>query len=293
MSVTSNQLIENYLPVVKWGGLNTNKDVDFTGATNVKLPAGTVIGGSSVSALGVVTSASANALTAGRLGATTPAFNVDASTAVSVTGLNVKAGSTGQGVAVLAIGETNTLVTLDSAGTGTLGLNTLHTNSGLVTIGNTTSLAGALVNGPLNFKKKTSDLTGVSAAPTAAQSGTTFLLDKADGITVTLPVPVVGIFYDFLVITDITSNSYKIITDAGTTLLAGAILANKDNTANKSWVATVAGSFISVIQAAASTNATGGLGGSWLRFTCVSATLWTVTGMTVAGGTPTTPFSAT
>jgi hypothetical protein len=134
------------------------------------------------------------------------------------------------------------------------------------------------------------DLTAATAAPTAAQSGSVFLFDRAAGVTVTLPAPVVGTEFTFIVTTTVTSNSYKVITDAGTTFLAGSVLGSVDNTANKSWVGNGT-THLAVTQAAASTNATGGIVGSWLRFTCVTPTLWEVVGLTVAGGTPSTPFA--
>lgn len=133
-------------------------------------------------------------------------------------------------------------------------------------------------------------LTAATAAPTAANSGTTYVFNKADGVVVTLPVPVVGLEYSFIVGTTITSNSYKVITDAGTTLLSGSILGSVTNTANKSWVGD-GSTHLAVTQAAASTNATGGIIGSWVRFMAISTTQWNVVGLTVAGGTPTTPFA--
>lgn len=134
------------------------------------------------------------------------------------------------------------------------------------------------------------NVTAATLAPTAANSGTTYTFDKVDGVTVTLPAPVVGLVYDFVVKTTVTSNSYKVITDAGTTFLAGSILGSVNNTANKSWVGD-GSTHLAVTQAAASTNATGGIVGSWVRFTCITTTLWNVIGLTVAGGTPTTPFA--
>jgi len=50
--------IENYVPVVKFNGLNTIMDIDFSGASNCALPASTTIGGSAVVALGDITSSS-------------------------------------------------------------------------------------------------------------------------------------------------------------------------------------------------------------------------------------------
>ncbi len=69
------------------------------------------------------TSASATALTIGRLGATTPALQVDASTATSITGIKIKSAGTGGGVAISAIGEaSNGALTIDAQGSGTLTL---------------------------------------------------------------------------------------------------------------------------------------------------------------------------
>jgi hypothetical protein len=131
---------------------------------------------------------------------------------------------------------------------------------------------------------------GATVTLTAAQSGSVCLFDRAAGIVYTLPAPAVGLEFVFVATTTVTTNSYKVITDAGTTLLAGAILGNVDNTANKSWVGNGT-NHIAVTQAAASTNATGGIIGSYLRFVCTTTLQWNVTGMTIAGGTPSTPFA--
>lgn len=50
------QYIEDYVPVVKFAGLNTAKAVDFTAAPTVALPAATTIDGQSVVALASITS---------------------------------------------------------------------------------------------------------------------------------------------------------------------------------------------------------------------------------------------
>lgn len=197
--------------------------------------------------------------------------------------------------------------------------------NGLITMGNcigapaTVALAvGVYVPGCVLFQRDSStgyttvpwQNTGTAAAPswtslsarkvisgsaatvslTSAQSGATVLMDKADGIVFTLPAPVVGLEFTFLVLTTITSNSYKVITSGASIFMAGSILGSIDNTANKSWVGN-GSTHVAVTQAAASTNATGGIIGSMIKVTCISALQWNVTGMTVAGGTPTTPFA--
>lgn len=131
---------------------------------------------------------------------------------------------------------------------------------------------------------------GATVTLTAAQSGSIVLFDRAAGIVFTLPAPVVGLGFTFWASVTVTTNSYKIITDAGSTLIAGSILGSVDNTANKSWVGNGT-NHIAITQAAASTNATGGIVGSYVSLRCVSSTLWLAYGLTVAGGTPSTPFA--
>lgn len=126
-------------------GLNTVS----TTAGLVTIGNSTAKGGATVQGPLTGVSASASALAIGLTGATNPAFSVDASTAVQAAGLNVKGAATGGTVALAAIDSgSNTSVTLDGKGTGTLGFNTVSTTSGLVTIGNATALGGVLVNGP-------------------------------------------------------------------------------------------------------------------------------------------------
>lgn len=125
---------------------------------------------------------------------------------------------------------------------------------------------------------------------TQAQSGALCLFDKVDGIVYTLPAPIVGTEFTFIATATVTSNSYKVITNTGTVLMAGAVLGNVDNTANKSWVGNGT-THVAITQAAASTNATGGILGSMIRCICTTTLQWNVTGMTIAGGTPSTPFA--
>jgi hypothetical protein len=128
---------------------------------------------------------------------------------------------------------------------------------------------------------------GATATLTAAQSGSVALFDRAAGIVYTLPAPVVGLNFGFYVSTTVTSNNHKVITDTGTTLIAGLATSGLDNTANKQWVAN--GS--THIAATMNGTTTGGIIGSFLEFTCVTSTLWVVSGTVVASGTPTTIFT--
>lgn len=124
--------------------------------TVAKLPADTTIGGSAVSALAFVTSTSANAMGAGRLGTTNPVFNVDASATTVATGWNMIGAAAASGVALKVIsGGTNESGTFDAKGTGTLKLNSVL-GTGLVQFGGAASGANA---------------TGLTVTPAAAASG--------------------------------------------------------------------------------------------------------------------------
>ena len=119
--------LDDFIPVVKYEGLNVEN-------ATVTLPSTTTIGGSSVSALGVVTSASADAIAVGRQGATDPVFNVDSSTALQTDGVKITGGAAGDGVAVLGITSgTNAPMTIDAAGSGTIEVGT--TSTGTVILG--------------------------------------------------------------------------------------------------------------------------------------------------------------
>jgi hypothetical protein len=172
-----------------------------------------------------------------------------------------------------------------------IGINTVSANlwvAGNVTVGGTITSTGS--SGSLS---PIVDVTASTLAPTASQSKTVFLLDRAAGVTVTLPVPTPGIEFNFVVVTTVTSNNYKIITDAGTTLLAGIAVSGLTNTANKQWVAD--GSTDVAVTMNGTT--TGGIIGSSVSLRAVQynagspSGLWIVTGMIVASGTTATVFT--
>lgn len=106
----------------------------------------TAAGVSSTGAM-TVTSSSANALTVGLAGATNPAFQVDASTASSATGIKVKSAAAAGGVAVSVVSSgTNENLTLDAKGSGTITI--AGTSTGNVTVQRAMSVNGTLqVNG--------------------------------------------------------------------------------------------------------------------------------------------------
>jgi hypothetical protein len=99
------QLFEDSYPLSVQGGFRTNLPVTLGGAVSF-------------------TGSTATSFSVGPNGATNPAFNVDASTASSATGLNIKSAAAAAGVAVSAISSgTNENLTIDAKGSGTITLN--------------------------------------------------------------------------------------------------------------------------------------------------------------------------
>ena len=90
-----------------------------------------------------VTSAAVASLSVGRLGATTPAFVVDSSTGSQAAGLKISGAATGGTVAVVAVDSgSNTNLTINAKGSGTIGIGSVST--GAVTITPATTHTGAV-----------------------------------------------------------------------------------------------------------------------------------------------------
>lgn len=173
----------------------------------------------------------------------------------------------------------------------TLAVTGAVTLSSTLSAGATTVTSLTMTGAALGLKPTVTAATA-TLAPTAAQSGTIFACSAAAGFVTTLPAPAVGLNYTFFIVTTVTSNSYKVITDAGTTLLVGSVMGidTDSSDALAAWRGN-GSTHIAVTQAAAGTNATGGIAGSWTRFTCVSTTLWLVEGVINQAGTAATPFA--
>ncbi len=125
------------------------------------------------------------------------------------------------------------------------------------------------------------------------ESGSTILLDKADGFTVTLPTGAkVGTFFDFMVTVSSTSVGYKVITGAGTELMVGGVVNCDTDSSNATLVfpALVGSSYISFTLGGSDTTK-GGLKGDSIRVTCLNSTTWMVEGRVNGTGTVATPFA--
>lgn len=147
-----------------------------------------------------------------------------------------------------------------------------------------TSLLGAVTQ-----KANVISGSGATVTLTAAQSGSVALFDRAAGIVYTLPSPAVGLYYDFQVLTTITSNAAKVITSAGTVLLTGSLINIDTDTSNA--VAAWTGDGSTHVSVSMNGTTTGGVAGTFMRFTCISATRWMVSGVIEGSGAVATPFA--
>lgn len=127
-----------------------------------------------------------------------------------------------------------------------------------------------------------------AATLTAAESGAVCFFNSAAGDIYTLPVPVAGLHYRFVVLTTITSNAAKVITSAGTEFLLGGFIQSTDGTYTSAFHA-ANGTTIRAISMNGST--TGGLQGDWWEVVAISATQWAIWGMGRATGSEATPFA--
>ena len=124
---------------------------------------------------------------------------------------------------------------------------------------------------------------------TADQSGSLCLFDAADGVIYTLPAPVVGMKFDFLVTVAGSSNSYSIDTDAATTFIGGGVAAVSTTVAEggDSFVATIS----STVSCDLDSAVTGRLVGTSLSLVALSSTTWGISGVIHGVGTLATPFA--
>lgn len=164
-------------------------------------------------------------------------------------------------------------------------------------VSGTSTLTGAVT-------QKASLMLGSVVAPTysspyqltLAQSGSTVIFDTAAGNAFTLPAAgtsSIGSWFDFIVLTTCTTNAHDVVC-AGTDKLLGALSMGISattpgaNPGPKFFLADGT-SNVKISMAAASSNVAGGVKGTQLKLTCVSATQWQVSGIVIGTGTIVTP----
>lgn len=140
----------------------------------------------------------------------------------------------------------------------------------------------------LGFFRQVIDAVGATRTLAPEESGALCLFDSASGVVYTLPAPVVGMQFEFLTKTTITSNSAKVLTDAATTfVVGGAALVNSGATTAQFFAAN--GTTHRSINGNGTT--TGGIIGDRIRFTAISTTQWSVEAVMNQTGTAATPFA--
>lgn len=147
LNLTSTASTAGTQVLITASGLTTGTAVQITNAAQTTGAALSITTAAATTGGGiVVTTPSSNAIALGRGGATNPAFQVDASTASSATGIKITAAAAAGGVAIAGISSgTNENLTIDAKGSGTITLNGTGTGNivlGRATTGVSTSLTG-------------------------------------------------------------------------------------------------------------------------------------------------------
>lgn len=147
----------------------------------------------------------------------------------------------------------------------------------------------ALVVDTVNAKQNVISGQGATRSLNETESGSVCLFDRAAGIVYTLPTAKVGMYFDFMITTTITSNSAKVITGAGTEFLIGSLTSVDTDTSNA--VAAFTGNGSTHIAVTQNGTTTGGILGTKMRFTCLSSTRWMIEGNVLGSGIVATPLA--
>lgn len=248
-------------------------------------------------------------------------FHID-ETNLTTTQLSVVSGATtgtASGAtcsAIEPVGETS--IALSSAGTGTILAGDVITFGNgdeteyLVTTGDSDVSGGGTlvitpglvvataVGTPIKVKTTVLNLTngavsnklisdsGATRTLTKAESGANVLFNRAAGIVYTLPPPVPGTKFTFIVTVSLTSNAYTVNTSGATVFIVGSLEGDIEGAATGETHFANGSTHIGISMNATTT---GGLIGGIFTLECISSTLWMVTGNTSCTATPATPFT--
>lgn len=120
----------------------------------------------------------------------------------------------------------------------------------------------------------------------AKEAGATCLFDAAAGVVYTLPAPIAGMEFEFYSSVTITSNAAKVITNAATVYIQGAVLGASIATATVGGFAFNGTSHTNISM---NGTTTGGVIGTKIKLKALSATVWQIEGVTIGSGTLATP----
>lgn len=230
--------IENYVPCVKYDGLNTNTNVDFSGSSSVVLPAGTTIGGSAVVALGNITSSATtgNMFTISNTGIYTGTgvmtITANSATTGTISLITANGLTTGHGEVITSSGVIVTtgdlLSVLGNSATTTTGLmrvsaTGLTSGSAIgITGGTSMTSAGNLINASLGAATAGS---GIDIITTGVYTDTTGLLSITGNSATTGSLSVING-------TGLTTGKGLVINATAATLSTGFYVAANDGALN-------------------------------------------------------------
>lgn len=151
------------------------------------------------------------------------------------------------------------------------------------------------LKGGFRGKNKVTASASATVTLVPSQSNGTFLFDRTTGGSFTLPTPTAGLVFNFIVTATQASGANVVVTSAAGIYLLGAIImfSGVDITPSATLgPKCFAGNGSSHIKVTTNGTTLGGAIGSWMRFHCLSATQWAVTGVLDSpSGTLATPFS--
>lgn len=157
------------------------------------------------------------------------------------------------------------------------------------------AVQSSLTAGHIAGRRNVIALTAAARTLTLPESGSLVTLNKADGMTITLPVlsaAMLGTWYEFQALGSVTSVGYKWATGTqGTDFFNGSLVtADPDGSpAEATFIVTGNGTTHDNILMNGTT--TGGLIGTCFRIVATSVTTWTVFGVMAASGDTATPFA--
>ena len=158
------------------------------------------------------------------------------------------------------------------------------------------SIAKGLHREVIKFTSTTNGGAGVGLVNyqlTPDQSGALIIFDSLTGNLVTLPTPVAGMQFEFIVELACTSNEHKILTKlVASEFMLGSIISASETVAEGMDCFTANGS--THVSVSMNGTTTGGEVGTRLVFTGLSSTQWAVKGVNQgSGGAVTDPFDTT
>lgn len=208
-----------------------------------------------------------------------------AQTDLTATDVKAIAGVTAGTVAAskaLIVDSSKNLATL-----GTVAMTALTATTGTFS-GAVSATTGTFTGTTNNIRPVVVNTATATDAVTSAQSGALYVMSKADGIVLTLPAPVVGLWYEVVIDTTVTSNNYKVITNAGSVFMRGTVFGSITATPT---ITADTGNGSTHIAVTMNGTTTGGYVGTTLRFVCTSATEWDVSGFVPKTGSVATIFA--